>query len=139
MITGVNHITLSVSDLILSIEFYRLLGAKAHVRWENGASLSLGDLWLCLSLCDIPYSPLSTKGDYTHIALNVDRVELTNFRRNISELNIKTWQENRSEGESLYILDPDGHKLELHVGSLQSRLDSLKAKPYQGLVWYNEL
>lgn len=32
-------------------------------------------------------------------------------------------EENLSEGDSLYFLDPDGHKLELHVGSLQSRLD----------------
>lgn len=83
MITGVNHITLSVSGLISSIEFYRLLGAKAHVRWENGAYLSQGDLWLCLSLCD-KHSPLSTQGDNTHIALSVDQVELTNFRHKMS-------------------------------------------------------
>lgn len=49
MITGVNYITLSLPDLISSIEFYRFLGAKAHVRWENGVYLSPDDLWLCLS------------------------------------------------------------------------------------------
>ena len=42
---------------------------------------------------------------------------------------------NHSEGRSLYVLDPDGHKLEIHVGTLADRLESLKRKPYAGLVW----
>jgi len=42
---------------------------------------------------------------------------------------------NKSEGQSLYILDTDGHKLEIHVGDLKSRLKSLKIRPYKNLVW----
>ncbi|ECC9552432.1 hypothetical protein DTF12_00300 [Salmonella enterica subsp. salamae] len=33
----------------------------------------------------------------------------------------------------LYLLDPDGHKLELHVGNLASRLAQCREKPYSGM------
>ncbi|MCC2644778.1 MAG: fosA, partial [Burkholderiales bacterium] len=36
---------------------------------------------------------------------------------------------NYSEGESLYFLDPDGHKLEIHIGSWQSRIENKKQDP----------
>lgn len=50
MLTGLNHLTLAVSDLDRSFEFYRhLLGFTPHARWQGGAYLSLGALWLCLS------------------------------------------------------------------------------------------
>jgi len=40
MITGINHLTLSVHDLDESIDFYyNLLGCKMHARWDRGAYL----------------------------------------------------------------------------------------------------
>jgi hypothetical protein len=44
------------------------------------------------------------------------------------------WKDNRSEGASLYFLDPDGHRLELHVGSLASRLAAYQANPKSGVT-----
>ncbi len=51
MLKGLNHITIAVSDLERSLDFYiNALGFKGHVKWRQGAYLSLGDLWLCLSV-----------------------------------------------------------------------------------------
>ncbi len=49
----------------------------------------------------------------------------------IIESKAKIFQENISEGDSLYYLDPNGHKLEIHCGDLKSRLTH-----YQGREGY---
>ncbi|WP_325895199.1 fosfomycin resistance glutathione transferase [Grimontia sp. NTOU-MAR1] len=131
MLKGLNHITLAVSDLERSLAFYLdILGFQGHVRWDGGAYLSLGSLWLCLSIdepCD--------KSDYSHIALDIEDKDFISFAMSVREKGVNEWKENRSEGNSLYLLDPDGHKLEIHAGSLQSRLDSLRKKPYLEQKW----
>ncbi|PHM46267.1 hypothetical protein Xmau_00675 [Xenorhabdus mauleonii] len=132
MLTGLNHITLTTSNLEHSLDFYiNQLGFRPHVRWQDGAYLSLGELWLCLS-CD----ETKPAQDYTHIAFNISVDDFPAFKQKLLAAGIQQWKENRSEGESIYLLDPDGHQLEIHVGSLASRLDSLRTKPYKDLVWY---
>ncbi|MFM2657541.1 fosfomycin resistance glutathione transferase [Vibrio owensii] len=131
MLTGLNHITIAVSDLERSLYFYiNALGFKGHVKWKQGAYLSLGDLWLCLSV-DKP----DEKTDYSHIAFSISQQDFTDFSHKLIKLDIAQWKENASEGDSLYLLDPDGHKLEIHSGDLYSRLESIKHQPYEGLEW----
>ena len=36
-----------------------------------------------------------------------------------------------------FALDPDGHKLELHVGDLESRLAACREAPYEGMVFFD--
>ncbi|WP_338290483.1 VOC family protein [Planctobacterium marinum] len=133
MISGINHLTFAVSDLEVSLDFYsNLLGLAAEVKWNNGAYLSGPGIWLCL-----------TKGrpnpdqDYSHVAFSVESEQFTALQEKIVAAGFGTWQENTSEGDSLYFLDPDNHKLEIHCGNLSQRLDSLKQKPYAGLKWLN--
>ena len=131
MLRGVNHITIAVTDLNRSLAFYtELLGMKAHVRWDSGAYLSLGDVWFCLS-CD----EASPGKDYSHIALDIAEEDYAAFAGKLRSAEVREWKQNKSEGRSLYFLDPDGHKLEVHCGSLQSRLTSLESRPYPGLEW----
>jgi len=75
------------------------------------------------------------QSDYTHIAFDVAKSDFSLLRQKLNKLGVAEWKTNRSGGESLYILDPDGHQLEIHAGDIASRLKSLKNKPYKGLVW----
>jgi catechol 2,3-dioxygenase-like lactoylglutathione lyase family enzyme len=133
-ITGLNHLTLTVTDLDRSIDFYRdVLGLALRAQWPEGAYLEAGSLWLCLSI-DEQIGDMA-RGDYTHIAFDVAEGDFAQLGEHIRSA-VKIWKNNRSEGQSLYFLDPDGHKLELHVGSLASRLAHYRANPIPGLTTF---
>ncbi len=122
MIRGINHVTLVVSDLENSIPFYRdLLGCKLRARWTRGAYLSAGETWLCLELAEAT-GPASTRNG-THLAFDVAPEDFGALRERLVA-QAELWKSNTSEGDSVYFLDPDGHKLEVHVGSLETRLAS---------------
>ncbi|MEH4661340.1 FosA family fosfomycin resistance glutathione transferase [Phytobacter diazotrophicus] len=139
MLNGLNHLTLAVSDIASSIGFYHhLLGLPLHARWDNGAYLRCGDLWLCLSLDAQRRYIAPQESDYTHYAFSIDENDFATFVARLTQAGVTSWKENRSEGESFYFLDPDGHKLEAHVGSLAQRLAACRAKPYKGMVFFDE-
>nr|WP_240386615.1 fosfomycin resistance glutathione transferase [Asaia bogorensis] len=125
LIRGINHVTLCVRDLDRSIPFYRdLLGCALRERWEKGAYLEAGSLWLCLEL--LPGSQAISRRDDSHLAFTVEPAGFTPMCERLLG-RVTLWKQNRSEGDSLYFLDPDGHKLEIHVGSLSTRLQWLHA------------
>ncbi|QYG07302.1 fosfomycin resistance glutathione transferase [Janthinobacterium sp. PAMC25594] len=133
MLTGLNHLTLSVRDLARSVVFYRdTLGLRLHARWDRGAYLSAGDLWLCLSL-DAGVAN-GTGGSYTHYAFSISQQDFAAFAARLRTACVVEWQQNSSAGDSLYFLDPDGHRLEAHAGSLAQRLAACRAAPYSGMV-----
>lgn len=134
MLTGLNHLTLSVHDLARSVVFYRdMLGLRLHARWDGGAYLSAGDLWLCLSLEGQDTAALANPA-YTHYAFSISQDDFPAFATRLRAAGVPEWRQNRSAGDSLYFLDPDGHRLEAHAGSLAQRLAACRAAPYQGMV-----
>ena len=136
MITGINHITLSITDLAMSFTFYvDVLGCKPIARWPKGAYLLAGDVWLALVLDE--NTRTSALPEYTHIAFSVSEADFAGLSSRIVESGAEIWQNNRTEGASLYFLDPDGHKLEIHASDLETRIRSAKADPWEGLAFFS--
>jgi catechol 2,3-dioxygenase-like lactoylglutathione lyase family enzyme len=131
-VRGLNHLTLAVADLDRSIAFYRdLLGCELRAHWADGAYLAAGPLGLCLS--HDPAAAEAARPDYTHYAFDVAEVHFAELSAKVRAA-ATIWKDNRSEGASLYFLDPDGHRLELHIGTLASRLDHYRANPSSGVT-----
>jgi catechol 2,3-dioxygenase-like lactoylglutathione lyase family enzyme len=135
MITGFNHVTLAVSDVDVSFAFYtEVLDLRPVARWRKGAHLRAGSDWLCLALDDAARGePLP---EYTHLAFTVSEGSYTVMEQRLKETGVAFWQRNHSEGESLYFLDPDGHKLEIHASDLSARVRALRSAAPQGLVMF---
>lgn len=135
MITGLNHITLAVTDLEESFEFYKnLLGFKSLCKWPQGAYFLVGDLWFCLSLDEKRQADPSPC--YTHTAFSLDESDFDSMKERLKNAGVIFWKDNKSEGKSLYILDPSGHKLEIHLGHWQSRLEHFKRHPKEGMIFF---
>jgi catechol 2,3-dioxygenase-like lactoylglutathione lyase family enzyme len=132
MITGINHITLSVADVEVSFAFYAdVLGMKPVAKWPRGAYLLAGDLWIALVIDEKAVLPPSDA--YTHIALSVPPEHFKAMEERILRSGATIWQRNITEGDSVYFLDPNGHKLEVHASDLAARMRSAAAQPWDGL------
>jgi catechol 2,3-dioxygenase-like lactoylglutathione lyase family enzyme len=125
MLNGLNHITLGVSDLQKSIYFYQnILNMNLRAKWNRGAYFECGNLWLCLFL-ENKLTPAKPQEDYTHYAFSIEKENFESYISALKEAGVESWQDNQSQGESFYFLDPDNHKLEVHVGGLKERLEYL--------------
>lgn len=140
-LTGLNHLTLAVADVERGVTFYRdLLGFRLAAEWDGGAYLELGPFWLCLSLDPARAAAVHAEaeaGDYTHYAFSVAQEDFASCRERLLAQGVRQWRRNRSEGDSFYFLDPDGHQLELHVGTLASRLAACRERPYAGMRFFD--
>lgn len=137
MIQDLNHITLAITDLEQSFSFYRdLLGFTPLVKWDRGAYFFVGEkrLWFCLNL-DERRQPNRC---YTHYAWTVLKKDFNLMKNKLVDAGVTIFQENSSPGESFYFLDPDGHKLEIHVGNATDRLDAkqIDLGSWRNVEWF---
>ena len=135
MISGINHLTFSVRDLEESVGFYtEALGFRLLARWPRGVHLLAGDAWVVLILDH------STREDalpeYTHAAFTVSAEEFGVLSESIKQCGAKIWQKNSTPGDSLYFLDPNEHKLEIHASNLEARIESDRGNSPEGMEFY---
>ncbi|MFD2611793.1 metallothiol transferase FosB [Paenibacillus gansuensis] len=134
MIKGLNHVCFSVSDLEKSCRFWsEMMGAKLLVRGKSTAYFDLAGMWIALNMeTEIPRKEIEFS--YTHLAFSVSEEELDVFKDRFKNngVNLLPGRErDPRDARSVYFTDPDGHKLELHTGTLQDRLDYYRnAKPH---------
>ncbi len=137
VVRGLNHLTLAVVDLDRALAFYHdLLGFRLRARWSQGAYLEAGALWLCLSVDS--EAEKAVRCDYTHVAFDVAADDFAALSERVATV-APIWKYNRSEGDSLYVLDPDGHRIELHVGGLESRLAVYRRNLPSGMALFDEV
>lgn len=130
-IQGINHITLAIRNLEISLAFYTdVLRCQLVARWPRGAYLCAGNVWLAL-IVDANCRETAL-AEYTHFAFDVLPTDFEAAAQRIRDAGATLWQANSSEGDSLYFLDPDGHKLEIHSTHLYDRLLSAKLNPWEG-------
>src|SRR5437667_7421017 len=132
MITGINYLTLSMRNVAHSLAFYtEVLSFRPIARWPKGAYLLAGDFWVCLVLDEETRE--TALPEYTHVAFTVGPQDFDAMSARIRSSGARIWQENRTEGASLYFLDPNGHKLEIHASDLEVRLTAAREHPWEGL------
>jgi catechol 2,3-dioxygenase-like lactoylglutathione lyase family enzyme len=130
-IAGIHHITLLVADVERSLAFYRnVLGMRLVQQTVNDDDESArhfifgdadgkpGTLITCLEYADLDEGSVG-RGSTHHFALAVEsESELAAWKDYLGSRGIPTTDMlDRSGFKSIYLRDPDGHLVELAVGT----------------------
>ena len=94
----------------------------------------VGEAWVVLIQDES--TPERSPAGYTHLAFSVAPEDFDRLAKRIEDSGARIWQENSTEGDSLYFMDPDGHRLEIHASDLESRLRADREDPPEGMEFY---
>jgi len=133
MINGINHITISVKNIDTAFLFYRsILKLKPVMKSNRSAYFLAGKTWIALDQKE----NFIISENYSHICFNISKKHYNKFVKNIRKNEINEWQNNQTEGDSIYILDDSGNKLEIHFSTLKQRIKFGKKHFGNDVKWY---
>ena len=72
----------------------------------------------------------------THFAFGVAQEDFLAMVEKLKKAGVEAFKENTSPGDSYYFLDPDGYRLEIHVGSWQSRIKAFKETEREDIKYF---
>ena len=115
-----DHVALLVSDLETSAQWYeKVFGLKRYQLPEWGEyplfmlSGKTGIALFPANLKDKPIDPKSNHVKIHHFAFNVTRENFDKAKAHYDDLNLEYNIQDHHYFDSIYTLDPDGHKVEL--------------------------
>ena len=133
MIRGINHITISVKDIDSAFDFYgNILKLKPIMKSNRSAYFCAGKTWIALD----ERKPFEPSANYSHICFHVSKNEYGKLIEQIKQSGIQEWQQNETEGDSLYLFDDSKNKLEIHSASLKERIKHGKQFFDRDIKWF---
>ena len=133
MINGINHITISVKNIDTAFKFYKnVLKLKPVMKSNRSAYFLAGKIWIALD----QQENFNISENYSHICFNISKKYYKKFVKKIRKNEIKEWQNNQTEGDSIYISDDSGNKLEIHFSTLKERIKFGKKHFGNDVKWY---
>ena len=122
MVTGINHTTFVVNDLLRTAIFLeRIFDAKEVYSSTTAKYFLINDLWIALNKGES-----SSERTYNHIAFTIEDHDFDEFVKRIKDVDAEIIPgRTRLDGEarSIYFYDYDNHLFELHTGTLANRLE----------------
>ena len=122
-VSGFSHVTISVLDLPVALQFYAdLLGMRLVHRVGHDAYLEWGAAWICL--LEQPDTTANRQSGVDHVAFHIaeDAFPAAVTLLQTAGVPIVRGPIRRGLGWSVNFLDPDGTQLELHTSTLAARM-----------------
>jgi catechol 2,3-dioxygenase-like lactoylglutathione lyase family enzyme len=126
---GINHITIKVSCLERSVEFYRdILGAKLVHKGNTDVYLDFCGTWLCLLEMKNAKPIDKDRIGVDHFAFTIEEEQFSEAVEQLKQnkVHITRGPMERGGGKTVSFIDPDGNGMELYTGSLYGRMKNWK-------------